>query len=106
MSVCVNHTDRQATSRCSSCHKPICNDCIIKDSGSVFCSEKCVEGAARFNKNFKPDTGPGFFGQIKNWIVGLVGLAFVLAIGAGICAYVFKIQFFVNLLKKYGLPGL
>ena len=103
MSICVNHTSRAATARCSSCHKPICDECVVKESGTVFCSQACAVNAARFNANFKPDRGPGFFGSIKNMIVSLVGLAFVLAVGVAICAYVLKIGFFVNLLKSIGL---
>ncbi|HYF50008.1 MAG TPA: hypothetical protein VEJ63_11410 [Planctomycetota bacterium] len=102
-SVCINHTDRAATSRCSCCHKPICNECVLKSGGSVFCSQACIEGAARFNKNFKPERGPGFFASIKNMIVSLIGLAILLAIGIGVAAYVFKVQFAIDLLKKVGL---
>jgi len=103
MSVCVNHTSRPATTRCSSCHKPICNSCVVEDGGKVFCSQMCIENTIRFSQNFRPDRGPGFFGSIKNLIVSLIGLAFVLAVIVVICAKVLNIGFFVNLLKSIGL---
>jgi hypothetical protein len=103
MSVCINHPDRSGTSRCSTCHKPICSDCVVKLSGSVFCSQICHDNAARFNANFKPDHGPGFFGRLKNTIVSFVGMAAVAAVVVVILAKVLKIDFFINLLKKVGL---
>jgi hypothetical protein len=103
MSVCVNHPGRAATSRCSSCHKPICDDCIVKSEGAVFCSQACQENAARFAKNFRPEMGPGFFGNLKNMIVSLAGLAVVLLVVVFGCAKILKIAFFVDLLSKFGL---
>ncbi|HYG78595.1 MAG TPA: hypothetical protein VEK08_26585 [Planctomycetota bacterium] len=103
MSVCVNHPNIQAEARCACCHKPVCGACVLRQGSSTFCSEKCIENAARFNASFRPDRGPGFFGTIKNMIVSLVGLAAVLAIIAVLCAKVLNIPFFVNLLKKFGL---
>jgi len=102
MSICVNHTSRTATTRCSSCHKPICDDCVIKANGSVFCSQKCVEGAARF-ANFNAHGGPGFFTKLKNTIVGLVGLVVVLAVGVFICGRFLHVGFCNDLLKLFGL---
>lgn len=103
MSVCVNHPNREAASRCSSCHKPICDSCIVKSDGSDFCSNACQQNAARFNKNFKPDTGGGFFQRMKNTLIGIVGLAVVGAIAVFVCAKVLKIAFFVKLLNSFGL---
>lgn len=102
-SVCINHTDRAGTSRCSTCHKPICAECVQKSGGAVFCSQRCIEGAERFNKNFKPERGPGFFASFKNMLVGLIGLAFVSVVAVLVLAYGLKIQYFVDLLKKFGL---
>ena len=102
-SVCINHTDRVAAHRCSCCHKPICADCVVKSGGNVFCSEKCIEGAARFHANYRPERGPGFFGSIKNMIVSLIVLAILLGGGVLVAAYVFKVQIAIDLLKKLGL---
>jgi hypothetical protein len=103
-SICVNHTDRPATSRCSSCHKPICNDCIVRDAGEVFCSNACAVNAARFHARYKGDDGPGFFGRIKNFFVTILVLAVLAAIGLAVAGYYFKIGFAVKLLQSLGLP--
>ena len=99
-SICVNHTSRAATQRCVSCHKPICDECIVESSGNVYCSQVCADNAARYNARFKPDAGPGIFGKLKNLILSLVGLAAIAAVVVLICAKVLKIQFFIDLLKK------
>ena len=41
--VCLNHPNIDATSRCTSCFKPMCNECIIKDTGEDFCTQVCAE---------------------------------------------------------------
>ena len=103
MSVCVNHPDRAATARCGSCHKPICGDCVVHSAGSVFCSQKCAEGAARFKERFRPYNGPGLLARIRALISWLFGLAVLLAVVVAVCAYGLKLPFFVQLLKKIGL---
>jgi len=40
--VCLSHTDRQAVSRCETCFKPLCEECILEKDGVHFCSEACV----------------------------------------------------------------
>ena len=102
-SVCINHPDRAGTARCSTCHKPICNSCVVEIDGAIYCSKNCADNAARFRANFRPETGPGFFGRLKNLIISIVGMAVVAAIAVVIFAKVLKIDFFINLLKKVGL---
>ena len=48
--VCLNHPDIDATSRCTSCFKPICNTCIINDAGEDFCTQVCAEKHKRTNE--------------------------------------------------------
>jgi hypothetical protein len=103
MSVCVNHPNETATARCLSCHKPICGDCAVHSAGSVFCSQACAAGAARFKERFRPYTGPGLLARIRGLIAWLFGLAVLLAVVAAVCAYGLKLPFFVQLLKKFGL---
>jgi uncharacterized membrane protein YvbJ len=41
-SVCLNHPDRSAETRCVTCFKPLCSECAIRDAeGNDFCSEQC-----------------------------------------------------------------
>lgn len=45
-SVCLNHPDTPAVTRCASCSKPICKQCIVSRNGSNYCSETCAKNAA------------------------------------------------------------
>ena len=42
-SVCLNHPDRPAVSRCTTCFKPICGECIVRAHGEEFCSRQCAD---------------------------------------------------------------
>lgn len=39
---CVHHDDREASAICSTCHKPICETCLVELSGRQFC-RACLE---------------------------------------------------------------
>ena len=42
MSVCLNHTDTEAVTRCAACGKPLCANCIaVSDNGRDYCSQGC-----------------------------------------------------------------
>ena len=45
-SVCLNHPDTPAVTRCATCGKPICERCIVPRNGSNYCSETCADNAA------------------------------------------------------------
>ena len=45
MAVCLNHTDREATTKCAACLKPLCDECAKPAGGKVFCSEACMQNA-------------------------------------------------------------
>lgn len=40
-SVCLNHPERAADTRCCTCFKPICADCAVRAEGEDFCSPEC-----------------------------------------------------------------
>ena len=46
MAICLNHTDREATTRCATCFKPLCAECAKPARGQVFCSERCQQNYA------------------------------------------------------------
>jgi hypothetical protein len=46
-SVCLNHPDRQAETRCTTCFKPICGECAIEADAGTFCSEACLNNYDR-----------------------------------------------------------
>lgn len=46
-SVCLNHPERPASTRCTVCFKPVCAECARQDGGGIFCSQECQESFAR-----------------------------------------------------------
>ncbi len=43
---CLNHQDREATHRCVSCLKPLCESCIQSYAAGIFCGDECHEKSA------------------------------------------------------------
>ncbi|OVE81809.1 hypothetical protein BVY04_02395 [bacterium M21] len=39
--VCPNHPEIDAVSRCTTCFKPLCAECILCTGGLDFCSDQC-----------------------------------------------------------------
>ena len=44
-SVCPNHPDTPAVTRCATCGKPVCGKCVVRRDGADYCSESCAAGA-------------------------------------------------------------
>ena len=44
-SVCLNHPDTPAATRCATCGRPICRKCIVNRNGAEYCSEICADNA-------------------------------------------------------------
>ncbi len=40
--VCPNHPETQAVTRCTTCFKPLCDDCRVEKGGLDFCSDQCA----------------------------------------------------------------
>jgi hypothetical protein len=51
--VCLNHTSTPATSRCTTCFKPICDECIIAENDEDFCCQICLEKHKRTSENIE-----------------------------------------------------
>ena len=41
-SVCLNHPDTPAVTRCSACGKPVCAKCVVTRNGVQYCSDRCA----------------------------------------------------------------
>jgi B-box zinc finger protein len=48
-SYCINHQDKIATTRCKTCSKPVCDDCVVRTDLGMYCSDNCAEQADRFS---------------------------------------------------------
>lgn len=83
---CLNHPERTAVARCKQCHKPLCQRCVQKMPGGIFCSNECYEKMGSFQERVEQlDNGrrPGFpLGKLVKWVV-------VLAVAGGVVYYIF-----------------
>ena len=46
MANCFNHGDRDGAFRCAVCGKSVCEECVVQENNSNFCSAACKEKAA------------------------------------------------------------
>jgi hypothetical protein len=56
--VCLNHTSTPATSRCITCFKPLCDECIHINGNDHFCSVDCDLKNQRTSVNIEKLTTP------------------------------------------------
>ena len=86
---CLNHPERTAVARCKQCHKPLCQRCVKKMPGGIYCSDECYQKMGQFKErveNLDERRKKGFsVGKLVKWGV-------VLAVVGGILYYVFVAQ--------------
>jgi hypothetical protein len=83
--VCLTHTDTPATSRCITCFRPLCDECIRVNGEDHFCSVECDAKNQKTSSNIENLATP------KNHLLGkLIKLAILGAIIYG--AYKYKDQ--------------
>ena len=46
-SVCLNHPDTPAVTRCATCGKPVCEICVVRKNGADYCSQVCASNAEK-----------------------------------------------------------
>ncbi|GMV79460.1 MAG: hypothetical protein AMXMBFR7_06440 [Planctomycetota bacterium] len=106
-SVCINHTSRPATARCITCHKPVCEDCVVRHEGSTFCSGACRDNYSHFHARYKGERPQGFFaqlfGSVKNLVITLIGFGLLGLILVYAGAKILNLGFCQDLLKRIGL---
>ena len=39
--VCLKHPDRNTTTVCAACGKPLCDECAMDFNGRIYCSDEC-----------------------------------------------------------------
>lgn len=76
---CTNHSGRPADNRCIQCHKPLCDDCVIRDEGDSFCSKKCTSRYRTFHRAYEADRAKTPVGTIIGRIGTVVLLVLVVA---------------------------
>ncbi|RJP21932.1 MAG: hypothetical protein C4520_09035 [Candidatus Abyssobacteria bacterium SURF_5] len=50
---CINHPERTAVARCKQCHKPLCEKCVKKMPGGVYCGDECFQNMNAFQNRVK-----------------------------------------------------
>lgn len=89
-SVCLNHPNTPAATRCAACGKPICSQCVVRKNGAGYCSEKCADGAAGSDVRVKDVLAEKKRTDAKGRIRALI--IFFLLVAAAAAAYVFYTQ--------------
>ncbi|MDP6115064.1 MAG: B-box zinc finger protein [Planctomycetota bacterium] len=102
--MCFTHHERPAKTRCRTCQKPVCSECIFSNSAGQFCSSECAEKT----KNFQPcdDTqiiGGKMGGGVKALVKGVVGIVGLAAVAVFVGAKFLNIGIFKKILKMAGL---
>ena len=86
-SVCLNHPNTPAVTRCATCGKPICSQCIVSKNGSNYCSAKCADSAASSDGRVKDVLAEKKRTNAKGKIRALIIFFLIVAVAAA--AYVF-----------------
>ena len=83
MSVCLNHTDTEAVTRCAACGKPLCANCIaVSDNGRDYCSQTCyTRGTAAAERSAGVVSEKGNTAKSK-FIRSLILLFLIIAVAA------------------------
>lgn len=86
LSYCLAHQDRLTDTRCSSCLKPICEECTLTTEVGKFCGNNCYEKRLQSDERVKVlkeeeerDRGPRMMRMLMGWVVKiliLIGLYF------------------------------
>ena len=51
MPVCLNHPEVEATTKCTTCFKPLCQECVVRRERHAYCSQQCLENHLRTSGN-------------------------------------------------------
>jgi hypothetical protein len=85
--VCLNHTNVRAVTRCETCFRPLCAECVVEADGRHFCSEKCagdsIDKRGRIAVLDKSNAKSQSVALVKNIIILLV----LIGIAAGAFFY-------------------
>lgn len=85
--VCRNHPERQAVSRCETCFKPLCPECVNTIGGVDFCSERCQRNYADVGANIADYETKRTAERARRRRRRLVKTVIILIIVAGLAAY-------------------
>ena len=79
-SVCLNHPNTHAVTRCATCSKPICQECIVKHGGVSYCSTLCRDNAVRTGAMVDDVQKRKGAANFKRFVIRFVQLLILLAV--------------------------
>lgn len=86
---CLNHPDRTAVARCKQCHKPLCERCVKKMPGGIYCSDECYQKMGAFQERVERLDEQRRRGPRVGKLIGRLVLA---AVVIAVLYYVFIIE--------------
>ena len=92
MPVCLNHPDREASTRCVTCFKPLCSDCVLRSGRKVYCSEECLQNDRRTSGSIGRFAARERAIQRKKLLIKLAVILFVAAALIAGCVYVMRLS--------------
>lgn len=77
---CFTHPERTAVARCKQCHKPLCERCVKKMPGGIYCSDECYQKAVSFQDrverlDVEGKRGPGLGKLVGRLVIAGVVIA-------------------------------
>jgi len=102
--MCVVHHDRPAVTRCATCHRPICEACVVSTADGKFCSRECAARAADFRASkgkFAPRSGFSVASILKL----VVGIVILIAALAAINRWVYRLPVAGGVLDRVPIIG-
>ena len=87
--VCLNHPQTSAVSRCVTCFKPLCSECVVKEHDLDFCSEACATNYSRTNESIKDFGEKEAHRKLAKLVKKFVCLAILVIVGFLVYRYWF-----------------
>lgn len=100
--MCFNHPDRPAETRCRQCQKPVCEECAKTDIDGKFCSFACLEKYKDYRSRKAPATSRKRSG-LFSWLITLIILAAIACGAVYVGGKYFNIAPCQKILKQIGL---
>ncbi len=73
---CYIHPKVDAVGTCVSCHKAICNDCVVEVEGKFFCRECLASGKSKPHQIGDYDPNTAFIIELVGGLFGLLGIGY------------------------------
>jgi TM2 domain-containing membrane protein YozV len=73
---CYIHPEVDAVGTCVSCHKAICNECVVEVAGKLICRECLASGKNKAHQTGDYDPNTAFIIELVGGLLGLLGIGY------------------------------